>query len=89
MNSTNTTWLSSIVTDSASTPYSEDGAIGQLRGYFVPPRNGEYRFRIHSGHETKLFFGLNESDAVSNQFVVNLIFDKVGIGLLPDKLENC
>ena len=29
--------------------------VGRLRGYFVPPRDGDYRFLIHSDDDSQLF----------------------------------
>ena len=55
----------SILEDSALSPYVEGELFGRLQGYFVPPHDGVYRFRIRGDDQAILLFGQSEINLVS------------------------
>ncbi|XP_072028393.1 fibrocystin-L-like [Amphiura filiformis] len=49
-------YISEVQLDGSSPKNTGDYFVGRLRGYFVPPRDGEYRFLIRSNDNSQLFF---------------------------------
>ena len=60
--------------EAASPSDLAENFVGRLRGYFVPPRDAEYRFRVRGDDVTRLFF----SDTGDETNMVCIIEVRIG-----------